>query len=282
MSTAWSIRPATLATLCVAVGLGMSGCGVARTSQQSDGTQAHFGVSVTGVPTHAPAVINAPNLPCALQTDTLLTQAELPVAMTPEFPAISQAGGPGLLDNGDAAYLGYVGDADAYFQWTGLLSGPPATMVAQAYAASGNQAPLAPGDLPEGGPLYTTYPNDVYQIAEATSDFGSVANAEKWMTMQRQDHPAEDVQDYGSGVERIPPVAPMGDDTFIYQIDDGAPNTSTAFTGAYVGHIYTDIEVRTGDVIFAVSLDSGSSVDSASMADSIVRNLTAKEQSVCG
>jgi hypothetical protein len=276
------MRLARRAALYVAFALGVSTCGAAGEAQQADRTRPAAGIAVTGVPTPAPAVINAPNLPCALQTDTLLTDTELPVAMTPEFPAISQAGGPGLLDNGDAAYLGYIGDADAYFEWTGLLSGIPASMVAQAYATSGNQAPFAPGDLPEGGPLYTTYPDDVYQIAEETSDFGSLGNADKWMSSQRQEHPAEDVADYGSGVERIPPVAPMGDDTFIYQIDDGAPNNSTPFTHAYVGHIFTDIEVRTGDVIFAVSLDSGPAVDSASMADSIVRNLMAKELSVCG
>jgi hypothetical protein len=135
------MRPATRATLCVAFGLGVSGCGAAGEFQQSDRTQPTIGVPATGVPTPVPAIINAPNLPCVLQTDTLLTQGELPVAMTPEFPAISKAGGPGLLDNGDAAYPGYVGDTDAYYEWTGLLSGAPATMVAQAYANSGNQAP---------------------------------------------------------------------------------------------------------------------------------------------
>jgi hypothetical protein len=224
---------------------------------------------------------NAPLLPCVLQTFTLLTSAEIPVRLTPEFPSVSRAGGPGLLDNGDAYYPGYVGDADAYFAWSGLLSGAPAAMVARAYAASGNKAPLTLGDLPEGGPLYTTYPHQIFQVAEATSDFGSVVTAKRWMASQRMDHPAEDIANYGSSVERRPTVQSMGDDTFIYQIDDGAPYNSTPFTGPYVGHIYTDIEVRVDGVIFAVSVDSGPSIDSASFAASVVSHLMAKERSAC-
>jgi hypothetical protein len=224
---------------------------------------------------------NAPGLPCVLQTFTLLTAAEIPVRLTPEFPAVSKAGGPGLLDNGDAYYTGYVGDADAYFGWSGLLSGTPAAMVAGAYAASGNKAPLQLADLPEGGPLYTTYPHQIFQVAEATSDFGSVLTAKRWMASQRMEHPPEDIANYGSGVERSPTVPSMGDDTFIYQIDDGAPYNSTPYTGTYVGHIYTDIEVRVGGVIFAVSVDSGPSIDAASFAASVVSHLIAKEQSAC-
>jgi hypothetical protein len=74
----------------------------------------------------------------------------------------------------------------------------------------------------------------------------------------------------------------MGDDTFIYQIDNGAPYDSTPFTGPYVGHVYTDIEVRVRDVIFAVSVDSGPTADSASFAASVVSHLMAKEKCVCG
>ena len=231
--------------------------------------------------TERPA-FNAPGLPCVLQTFTLLTAAEIPVRLTPEFPAMSKAGGPGLLGNGDASYPGYVGDANAYFAWSGLLSGTPAAMVASAYAASGNKAPLGPGDLPEGGPLYTRYPHQIFQVAEATSDFGSVLTAKRWMASQRLEHPAEDVANYGSGVERSPAVPSMGDDTFIYQIDDGAPYDSTPFTGPYVGHVYTDVEVRVGGVIFAVSVDSGPSIDSASFAASVVSHLMANERSACG
>jgi hypothetical protein len=230
----------------------------------------------------APQTFNAPRLPCVLQTFTLLTSTEIPVRLTPEFPANSRAGGPGLLDNGDSYYPGYVGEADAYFAWTGLLSGAPAAMVASAYATTGNQAPLQLGDLPAGGPLYTTYPHQIFQVAEATSDFGSVLTAKRWMASQRMEHPVEDVANYGSGVERSPTVRSMGDDTFIYQIDDGAPYGSTPFTGPYVGHIYTDIEVRVGGVIFALSVDSGPSIDSGSFAASVVSHLMAKEQSACG
>jgi hypothetical protein len=257
--------------VCLSSALALSACHGALENARA------ASVATSAIPT-----FNAPRLPCVLQTFTLLTKTEIPVPLTPEFPATSRAGGPGLLDNGAAFYPDYVGDADAYFSWTGLLSGTPAAMVATAYAASGNKAPLQPGELPEGGPLYTTYPRQIFQVAEATSDFGSVVTAKRWMASQRMEHPPEDIANYGSGVERSPAVPSMGDDTFIYQIDSGARYDSTPFTGPYVGHVYTDIEVRVSDVIFAVSVDSGPSVDSASFAASVVSHLVAKEKSVCG
>jgi hypothetical protein len=257
--------------VCLGSCLVATGCGVSRANAHA-----------TRIATTAAPTFNAPGLPCAVQTFTLLTPDEIPVRLTPEFPPNSRAGGPGLLDNGDAAYPGYVGDAAAYFAWTGLLSGAPAAMVASAYATTGNQAPLQLGDLPQGGPLYTTYPDQVFQVAEATSDFGSVVTAERWMTAQRMDHPTEDVANYGSGVERSSTLASMGDDAFIYQIDMDAPNVSTPYSGAYIGHSYTDVEVRAGDVIFAVSVDSGPDIDSSSFATSVVSHLMAKEESACG
>jgi hypothetical protein len=87
---------------------------------------------------------------------------------------------------------------------------------------------------------------------------------------------------YGNGVERVQQTPHLGDDTLLYQIDDGAPYVSTPYTGPFVGHIYTDIQVRDGDVIYALSIDSGPAADPASLAISLARALIAKEHSVCG
>jgi hypothetical protein len=64
------------------------------------------------------------------------------------------------------------------------------------------------------------------------------------MASRRMEHPPEDIANYGCGVERSPTVPPMGDDTFIYQIDNGAPNTSTPFTGPYPGHVVSHLMAK--------------------------------------
>jgi hypothetical protein len=102
------------------------------------------------------------------------------------------------------------------------------------------------------------------------------------MATQRQSNTLNTIPDYGNGVERVVPVPAMGDDRFIYQIDDGAAYNSAPHIGPYVGHIYTDIQVRVGVFMFALSIDSGPDANPATLAVSIMRSLMAKERAVCG
>lgn len=102
------------------------------------------------------------------------------------------------------------------------------------------------------------------------------------MASQRGSNRFNTVPDYGNGVERVGRVPAVGDDAFMYQIDDGAAYNSAPHTGPYVGHIYTDIQVRVGPLMFALSIDSGPAANPAALAVSLMRSLMAKERSVCG
>lgn len=91
-----------------------------------------------------------------------------------------------------------------------------------------------------------------------------------------------DIPMYGSGVELTPSMPRMGDDALLYEIDKGAPYNSVPHSGPFVGDVYTDIQVREGDLIYALSIDSGPGADPATLAVSLVQKLMAKEQAVCG
>ncbi len=160
-------------------------------------------------------------------------------------------------------YPGSVGKATEYFQWTGFSSRPIQ-------------------DVPAGGPIYDAHPTQVFQLAEEIDDWGTLANAERWMAAQRGSNQPNAIPDYGNGVERIATAPPIGDDTFLYQIDDGATYNSVPHTGPYVGHVYTNIEVRDGRLMFALSIDSGPGAGPATLAVTIIRTLIAKERAVCG
>jgi hypothetical protein len=101
------------------------------------------------------------------------------------------------------------------------------------------------------------------------------------MAAQRESNQPNAIPDFGNGVERIAKPPALGDDTLLYQIDDGATDNSAPHTGPYVGHIYTSLEVRDGYLMFAVSLDSGPAAGAATLAVTIIRSLIAKERSVC-
>jgi len=253
MSRAPSVaRAARIACgLCAAAAL--AGCGVTQ-----------------GVVLHASATprsssdLNLSVRPCSIQTVSLLTPAELPPHLTPEWPPSSLVGDIGPdYDTGGAVYPGSIGDANEYLQWTGFSAHPIE-------------------GVPSGGTLYTTHPTQVFQLAEEIDDWGTVQNGERWMATQRQSNQFNTVPDYGDGVERIPAVPAMGGDAFMYQIDDGAAYNSTPHTGPFIGHIDTDIEVRVGVLMFALSIDSGPDADPAALAVSIMRSLMAKERTVCG
>jgi hypothetical protein len=74
----------------------------------------------------------------------------------------------------------------------------------------------------------------------------------------------------------------LGNDTFIYQIDIGAPYTSHRYDGPYIGRVDTNVQVRDGDLIYAIDILSVPDTGMAPLAISLTRALIAKEQSVCG
>lgn len=193
--------------------------------------------------------VNLSVRPCAIQTLGLLDEAQLPPNLTPTGPPSSEVGPRGLLGNGTD---GSVGNANEYFR--AISFKPP------------NVAPAS----------------QVSQFAEEVTDYGTVASAKRWMSGQEASNQPNDIPRYGNGVERVPTTPKLGDETLLYQIDDGAPYTASAYTGPFVGHIYTDIQVRDGDLIYALSVDSGPTADPASLAISLVRALIAKERTVCG
>ena len=202
---------------------------------------------------------------CPLQTAELLGSSQLPPHLTPQGPPSRLLGviGPYHDLSGGPVYPGSLGEVAEYFQWNGFPSHPVQ-------------------DIPADGSLYIDDPTQVFQFAEEIDDWGTLVNADRWMATQHASNHANDMPDYGNGVERIPPVPHLGDDTFMYQIDDGAAYGSTPHTGPFVGHIFTDLEVRDGDVMFALGLDTGPGADSETLAVSIMRDLIAKARAVCG
>jgi hypothetical protein len=226
-------------------------------------------VAQNGLHSAAGATTDYPDLnlalrPCAIQTAALLSLAQLPAHLTPELPASSQIGdiGPYHDLGGGPVYPGSVGNAGETFQWSGFMSGPIQ-------------------GVPAGGLIYVTRPTQVFQLAEEIDDWGTLGNAERWMATQRESNQPNAIPDFGNGVERVATTPALGDDSLLYQIDDGATYNSAPHTGPYVGHIYTSLEVRDGHLMFAVSLDSGPAAGPATLAVTIIRSLIAKERSVC-
>lgn len=214
----------------------------------------------------AASVVKLTDRRCAIQTIGLLTAAQLPPHMTAQWPATSFLGAIGPyhdLGGGGPFYPGSIGRADGDFRWTGFPSQPLQ-------------------GVPANGSLYVSHPTQVFQLIEEIDDWGTVANATRWMAGQRGSNTLNTIPDYGNGVERVVSVPATGDDAFMYQIDEGAAYNSTPHTGPYVGHIYTDIGVRLGALMFALSIDSGPDANPASLAVSLARSLMAKEQAVCG
>lgn len=120
------------------------------------------------------------------------------------------------------------------------------------------------------------------QFAEEVTDYGTVASAERWMLGQKTSNQPNDIPMYGNGVEVTPRLPAMGDDALLYQIDKGAPYYAGPYTGPFVGDIYTDIQVRVGDVIYALSINSDPDANPAALAVSLVQKLMAKEKATCG
>lgn len=191
--------------------------------------------------------VNLSSRPCAIQTITLLTQSQMPATLTPQAPPESELGARALLDG---ATDGSVGSASEYFQSIGM-----------------------PYPIPRP---------QIVQVAEEIVDYGTVAIAERWMGGQEASNRTNNVPMYGNGVERVVATPVLGDDTFLYQIDDGAPYKPVPYNGPYIGTVYSDIQVRDGDLIFAVSIISVPDTGMAALAVSVVRALMAREHTVCG
>jgi hypothetical protein len=191
--------------------------------------------------------VNLSSRPCAIQTVTLLTQSQMPANLTPQGPPESELGARALL--GDATD-GSVGSAFQSFQPIGM-----------------------PYPIPRP---------QIVEVADGIVDYGTVATVERWMGGQEASNRPNNKPMYGNGVERIVATPVLGDDTFMYQIDDGAPYKPAPYNGPYVGRVYTSIQVRDGDLIFAVSIISIPDTGMASLAVTVMRALIARERSVCG
>ena len=223
------------------VGLVLSGCGVVHVGQHA----------AEHTPSTAP-VVKSSTQPCAVQTTSLLTQAQMPPELTPQGPPVSLKGPRSLLDD---ATDGSVGSAFETF--LSAASAPPA-----------GQAGIERAQI--------------LQVAEGIVDYGTVATAERWMSGQGASNRPNDLPMYANGVERVPELIALGDATFIYQIDQGAPYKPAPYDGPYVGRVYTALQVRDGDLIYAVSVNSVRDTGMPSLAISVVQTLIAKERAVCG
>lgn len=232
-------RARILFGLCASVALG--GCGVMPGA-------VHPAQHATAFPD-----VNLSSRPCAIQTVTLLTRAQLPPGLTPQFPPLSETGPRGLLDGKTD---GSVGSVHATFQSVG-------------------------SPVPTGATAVTQHAH-IVQVAEEIVDYGTVVIAERWMSGQTASNRPNDLPMYANGVERNPVVPTLGDDTLLYQLDQGAPYKPVPYDGPYVGSVYTDIQVRDGDLIYAISFISIPDTGMAPLAVAVMRALIAREQSVCG
>jgi hypothetical protein len=177
----------------------------------------------------------------------------------------------GLLGHGDAAFTGFNGRAQKNFIWSGLSTGTPRQLVEQAWASL-HYSGVAPLDfIPTDGPLFSDYPTQVFQIAEASLDFGSVQDAQKWLQSQRDLYRPNNDPNTRSGITLNPATARIGDDTFAYQLSHGPS-----------GDLVTDIQSRVGHVVYGLSIDSGPQFTAVDHGVGLTTSLAAREHAVCG
>jgi hypothetical protein len=180
---------------------------------------------------------------CVAQTTGLLTLPEVESAWGPAnstgWLQANDGSSPvlGLLGNGDASYPGFKGRAQRDFE----LSEQGSSGSAQ-----------------------------LFHVAEASLDFGSVQMAQKWLTSQRAMNIPNDNPMTRNGVETLIATVTIGDDTFAYQL----PGRSEG--------MFTDIQSRVGRYLFGVSTQSSPTYDAVSAVVSLMTSLHAKEHAVCG
>lgn len=215
-----------------------------------------------------PAAVRLTGVGCMTSTGTLLTAAAMPTSVV----MLAEAATPklGLLGNGDARYPTFVGRVARVFDWTNLSSTTVRNMVNQAWSQLNYSGTAPAGFLPTGGPLYSNYPTQIFRITEAVDNFGSISEAESWMSGQRSDNTPNANPATRNGVETNPQVATIGGDTFAYQI-----------TKAAGGDILTEVEIRQGDLVLGVSIDGAPQSSGLQIASSLTRSLLAKEQATC-
>lgn len=199
---------------------------------------------------------------CVTVTAHLIPASAMPTPMSLEMePARTTTLGGLGPDQLSPRYPDYRGAASQYFYWTGLQSAEGSTASPSAFE---------PAAFPHSGSLYSQHPSQVIQIAEQVSDFGAVSDAQHWMTQQRLNNPPNDKPMYGNGVTTNPAMPVLGDDTFAYQIDVGAPYQPGSYTGPLTGDVYTNLEVRQGSVIYAIAIDAAPQYPALSEAETLI------------
>jgi hypothetical protein len=241
------------------IALVIAGCGPVATQA----------AAAVPMPSPSPAVVA-----CAAQTGGLLTASEMASTLTqaPDLTQWNEGASPtlGLLGNGDANYQSFVGLSQRTFLWTGLYSGEPQELVSEAWSDLHYSGTVPVGFIPSSGALFASYPSSVFRIAEETEDFGTIAEAEKWMDVQRANNPSNTDPTSRNGVESDLTVPIVGDDTFAYQISNGPS-----------GDVLTDIQARVGTVVVSVGIDSGPQVNATASASALLLSLMSKERSTC-
>lgn len=218
------------------------------------------------VPSRAQSVAAAG---CFAQPTGLLSAAELPNGLMQTAESSSPT--LGLWDNGNSAYPGFVGRSQRDFLWSGLSSDPARAYVQQAWADLRYSGQAPAGFIPRTGPLFTAYPTQVFQVAEASNDFGTVQNAQKWLSGQRYIYRQNSDPKARSGVTAVLQVARIGDDTFSYQLSNGVS-----------GDLYTNVQARSGSVIWAIAIDSGPQFNASPESEGLMASLAAHEHAACG
>jgi hypothetical protein len=206
---------------------------------------------------------------CSAQTTGLLTSADLPAGLT----QISEGSSPtlGLWGHGNSAYPGFVGRSQRNFLWSGLSSDPARAYVQQAWADLHYEGQAPEGFIPKTGPLFTAFPTQIFQLSESSSDFGSVQNAQKWLSGQRFIYQPNNDPKTRSGVTAVLQVARIGDETFSYQLNNGPS-----------GDLYTNVQARSGSVVWAISIDSGPQYSASPQSVGFITSLAAREHAKCG
>ncbi len=206
---------------------------------------------------------------CASGLGGLLTASQI----GSDFMQVGEGTSPvlGLWNNGDAAYPDFKSMSDRRFIWNGLTKGTGRTEVVQAWADLHYSGSPPIDFIPHSGRLFASYPSQVFMVAESRADFGATSDAEHWMSFQRQNNQPNSNPNTRNGIETIPAVQQVGDDTFEFQTTSGQS-----------ADLYTDVEARVGSIIYAVSLDSGPAYAASGDAASLVTRLCAQVQSTCG
>jgi hypothetical protein len=205
---------------------------------------------------------------CVTQPESLLSASDLPNGLSQS----SEGRRPmlGLLGNGDSDYPNFRGRAQRNFLWVGLSNGAPRTLVNKAWSDLHYSGEAPSGFIPNDGPLFTDYPQQVFRISEASLDFGTVSEAQKWMDAQRVMNAPNSDPSTRNGIEGDLTTTPIGDESLAYQISHGSS-----------GDLVTGIQARFGSIVYGVSFDSGPKFAADGIAVSLIKKLEAHVHGLC-